>query len=156
LERFCEFLSVGDYYVPTINGFPYGAFHGERVKERVYLPDWRDPERLAYTNVLAELLAALIVGRVNVEGSVSTVPGAFRSNVTSAGDCAAIAINMLRHAAFLSELHDRTGVTVALAIEPEPACFMETVADAVQFFEQFLFEDRLVVCRRAHATPAER
>lgn len=144
LERFREFLSVGDYYVPTINGFPYGAFHGERVKERVYLPDWRDPARLAYSNILAELLAALTVNRVDVEGSVSTVPGAFRSNVTSPADGAAIAMNILRHAAFLSELRARTGVSVALAIEPEPACFMETVADAVQFFDQFLFDDRLV------------
>lgn len=27
-------------YVFTINGFPYGAFHGTPVKEAVYRPDW--------------------------------------------------------------------------------------------------------------------
>ena len=42
LDEFRAFLRDGDYYVPTINGFPFGAFHGERVKENVYLPDWRD------------------------------------------------------------------------------------------------------------------
>jgi len=52
LGDFREFLKAGRYYVPTINGFPYGAFHGQRVKERVYLPDWRDPARVAYTNPL--------------------------------------------------------------------------------------------------------
>src|SRR5690349_10069317 len=36
LDAFLRFLRDGNYYVLTINGFPYGAFHGERVKERVY------------------------------------------------------------------------------------------------------------------------
>ena len=144
LERFREFLSDGNYYVPTINGFPYGAFHGERVKERVYLPDWCDPKRLAYTNRLAGLLAALNADRVDVQGSVSTVPGAFRSNVTTEADREAIAMNILRHAAYLVELRERTGVTVTLAIEPEPACFIETVADAVQFFQRYLFDAPLI------------
>ena len=35
-----------DTYVFTLNGFPYGAFHATRVKEHVYLPDWRDRRRL--------------------------------------------------------------------------------------------------------------
>ena len=49
LTAFREFLRAGDYYVLTINGFPYGAFHGQRVKEQVYRPDWRDDARLEYT-----------------------------------------------------------------------------------------------------------
>ncbi len=31
--------------VETLNGFPYGNFHGQRVKERVFQPDWTTPER---------------------------------------------------------------------------------------------------------------
>ena len=49
-----------ELYVFTINGFPYGTFHGTRVKEEVYLPDWRDEERLRYTDELADLLAKLL------------------------------------------------------------------------------------------------
>src|SRR5512132_2221375 len=60
LDEFLAFLRDGDYYVPTINGFPFGAFHGERVKEQVYLPDWRDPRRIDYSNRLATILAALL------------------------------------------------------------------------------------------------
>ena len=30
------------FYVFTINAFPYGPFHGTRVKEDVYQPDWLD------------------------------------------------------------------------------------------------------------------
>jgi hypothetical protein len=33
LEELREFLARNDLYVFTINGFPYGKFHGARVKE---------------------------------------------------------------------------------------------------------------------------
>jgi hypothetical protein len=60
LNELKEFLRAHDLYVFTINGFPYGPFHGRPVKEQVYLPDWLDPERLAYTDRLADILAALL------------------------------------------------------------------------------------------------
>jgi hypothetical protein len=144
LDAFRGFLQAGDYYVLTINGFPYGAFHGQRVKEQVYRPDWRDDERLDYTNRLARLLAALLRDRAEIEGSVSTVPGAFRSEIASRADEAAMAIRMLRHAAELVSIRKRTGVTVTLAIEPEPACYIETIDDAIRFFQQHLFDPALV------------
>jgi len=58
LAAFRDFLEEHDGYVFTINGFPYGVFHGTRVKEEVYLPDWRDEARLVYTRRLARILAA--------------------------------------------------------------------------------------------------
>jgi hypothetical protein len=36
-------------YAFTFNGFPYGGFHAERVKQAVYLPDWTDPRRAEHT-----------------------------------------------------------------------------------------------------------
>ena len=54
-----DLLARHDLYVFTLNGFPYGPFHGVRVKEEVYQPDWSYPERLAYTNQLADLLRLL-------------------------------------------------------------------------------------------------
>lgn len=119
----------------SMNGFPYGPFHGARVKEQVYRPDWRDPARVAYTTGLADLMAEL-----NPEGafvSLSTVPGAFRSE--GEGHAAAMAANMLRVVAHLVRLERDTGRRVALAIEPEPCCFLETIAETVAFFERFLF-----------------
>ena len=144
LAAFREFLRAGDYYVLTINGFPYGAFHGQRVKEQVYRPDWRDDARLEYANRLARLLAVLLTDRPDIEGSVSTVPGAFRSEIAGGADEVAMATRMLRHAAELVALRQRTGVTITLAIEPEPACYIETVDDAVAFFRDFLFDPALV------------
>ena len=54
-------------YVFTINGFPYGCFHGARVKENVYVPDWRTPERRDYTNLLADILADLLPRNLTVQ-----------------------------------------------------------------------------------------
>jgi hypothetical protein len=141
LDAFLAFLRDGDYYVPTINGFPFGAFHRERVKENVYLPDWRDARRVAYSNQLADLLAALLRDRGMHEGSVSTVPGAFKGHMASAADAGAVAAGVLEHAAHLVELREQTGVTIVLAIEPEPSCFIETTAEAVDFFTNYLFSE---------------
>jgi hypothetical protein len=71
-RRFTDWLRENDCFVPTVNGFPYGSFHGERVKEQVYLPDWRRPERAAYTICLADLLAGWLPE--GMTGSISTVP----------------------------------------------------------------------------------
>ncbi len=38
LQTFRQWLAENNHYVFTINGFAYGAFHGERVKEDVYQP----------------------------------------------------------------------------------------------------------------------
>jgi hypothetical protein len=138
LSRFRDFLAAGDYYVPTINGFPYGAFHGERVKERVYLPDWRDSKRVEYTNRLATLLSDLLADRADIEGSVSTAPGAFRAHVRSSEDVEAIARGFRLHADHLRRIQESTGRTITLAIEPEPACYIETVDDVLTFFEDHL------------------
>ena len=154
LAEFLPFLDDGNYYVPTINGFPFGAFHGERVKERVYLPDWRDPARVEYSNRLANLLAILLSARHLTNGSVSTVPGAFKGHLQSNDDAAAIASSILAHAAHLVGLRALTGVTIALAIEPEPACFIETTAEAVDFFTRYLFDEAFVAawCAKHRAT----
>lgn len=134
-QHLVRLFQDGDFQAVTVNGFPYGRFHGVRVKEEVYLPDWRTAERLAYTCDLADLMAEL--SRPGALVSLSTVPGSFRPNATGAE--ADMAAAMLRAVAHLVALKERTGVTVALALEPEPHCFLETIADAVAFFQDHLF-----------------
>ena len=41
----------------SLNAFPFGDFHSERVKENVYLPDWSDVRRLEYTQRCSQFLA---------------------------------------------------------------------------------------------------
>ena len=142
LAEFRDFLRRNRMYVFTLNGFPYGTFHGTRVKEEVYLPDWRDPQRLCYTNLLADLLAELLPqalpGDSAVEGSVSTVPGAYKPALAGPQDVALMVEHLLRHVAHLVALRARTGRLIALALEPEPYCFLETIAETVDFFQHEL------------------
>ena len=139
LRAFQEFLDEQNFYVFTINGFPYGVFHKERVKEEVYLPDWMDEERLRYTNHLAGILASLLPGDPQLQGSVSTVPGAFKQRIQSRADVLRMAQNMLRHVAFLRDLNQQTGKIISLALEAEPCCYMETVDEVLAFFRDYLF-----------------
>src|SRR5437763_963592 len=44
LAAFRRWLEAHHCYVFTLNGFPFGRFHGVRVKEQVYAPDWTTPE----------------------------------------------------------------------------------------------------------------
>jgi sugar phosphate isomerase/epimerase len=136
LDELRAFLRGHGLYVFTINGFPYGPFHGAPVKERVYLPDWLDPERVAYSDRLARLLTSLLPDDPAVEGSVSTVPGAFRARVGSEADLTTMARHLLAHVATLHRLRETTGRTVVLALEPEPACILETTGEALAFLEQ--------------------
>ena len=136
LAEFCAFLASEGLYVFTINGFPFGAFHGTRVKDRVYRPDWREPARLAYSDACARVLAALLPD--GVEGSVSTVPVGYKAHFAATG-LEGAADMLLRHAATLASIARETGRTVALALEPEPCCVIETVEEAVAFFETHLF-----------------
>lgn len=138
--RFRYFLEDGGFYVFTVNAFPYGSFHGERVKEQVYEPDWRTPERVRFTNQVANLLAK--IAPPDVEPTISTVPGAFKANVRSQADVDRITEGFVRATAHLYKLWRRTGRTVVLAIEPEPACFLETTAELIAFFQDHLFARR--------------
>jgi len=142
IEAFKAFLAEAGLYVFTINGFPYGRFHGTRVKEAVYLPDWKDEARLRYSNRLADILVALLPEGRDIEGSISTVPGAFKPRVKDRHDIDAMVRILIRHAHHLADLEQRTGRTLRLALEPEPCCFLETIEEAIDFFETHLFSNQ--------------
>jgi hypothetical protein len=133
IEAFRDQLAALGAYVFTINAFPYGPFHGVRVKEQVYLPDWRAPERVRYSADSAAVLSALLPS--GVDGSISTVPGAFKENGKGADARSAMAVNMMRTVAGLVQIERSTGKHIALALEPEPCCALETVDESIAFFE---------------------
>ena len=134
LLQFQRWLEKHDCYVFTINGFPYGQFHGTRVKEQVYRPQWHTVERLDYTKALFEVLSEIVPS--GVAGSVSTLPGSFKAfnptkdeekrMVEMIGDCAK----------FIARLADRKGQDLHLGLEPEPLCYLETSTETVQFLER--------------------
>jgi sugar phosphate isomerase/epimerase len=156
LAKFKAELDADGLYCFTLNGFPYGAFHGTRVKENVYLPDWRDAERVRYTQGLVRILAELLP--LGVKGSISTVPGCFKPN--AAGAERRMADAMIDVVAMLVDVARSKGRHIALALEPEPECFLETTDEAVRFFERYLFgreaRQRLVDAADIEPADAER
>ncbi len=159
-EAFAELqdiLASGGLYVFTINGFPYGPFHGTRVKEEVYQPDWRTPERLAYSNLLADQLVRLLPDDPDLDGSISTVPGGFKPDCADPATITAMADNLLAHAAHLVQIRRDTGRTIALALEPEPYCLLETTQEAVDLFKDYLFNGNAVakLASLTGASPSE-
>ncbi len=134
LNIFREWLEKENCHVSGINGFPYGAFHGQSVKESVFLPDWTDPSRLEYTQKLFEILAAL--NPPNQQGTVSTLPGTFKKFNRSISQIDELQKNILACAEYLLRLRDRTGVTLKLALEPEPLGYFENTQQTIDFFDQ--------------------
>jgi len=138
LERLAQALWQHDLCCYTLNAFPYGDFHTERVKENVYLPDWASADRLNYTRDCAKILAQLMPE--GSEGSISTVPLGGRMNPTGPDFHAVCFRNLISTARFLSDLKKETGRTIRLAVEPEPMCEISSIPnDAVPQFRA-LFE----------------
>ena len=96
-----EFLARDELYIFTLNGFPYGTFHGKRVKEDVYLPDWRDERAPAYTRRTRRTCWPSLLPRGQRIGSISTVPGAFKPNASTPEAVARIVQQLIRHVAHL-------------------------------------------------------
>ena len=134
LNIFQEWLEKENCHVSGINGFPYGAFHGQSVKESVFLPDWTDPSRLEYTQKLFDILATL--NPPNQQGTVSTLPGTFKKFNRSVSQIGELQKNILACAEYLLRLRDRTGVTLKLALEPEPLGYFENTQQTIDFFDQ--------------------
>jgi len=138
LLAFQRWLAKTNCYVFTINGFPYGQFHGVRVKEHVYQPDWTTPERLAYTNLLFDLLAQLLPS--GIEGSVSTLPGSFKGFSLNTDTQKRIRENLWRCVEHIARVSAQTGRQFHLGLEPEPMCLLENSDETIQFFEQLRAE----------------
>ena len=132
-----------DLYVFTINGFPYGAFHGARVKEQVYAPGLagRAPARLhatAWRRSSPTLLpadAGSTAASARCRARFGRGAGSPATARRSPSDCCGTSRRWSRSR---RDRHDAS----RSALEPEPWCVLETVADAVAFFGEHLFSRR--------------
>ena len=136
MKRFRRWLDQNDSYVFTINGFPYGNFHGSRVKEQVYRPDWTSSERLDYTILLFSILEKLL--EPGEEGSVSTLPGSFKE-FHSKDEVPEVMIRNLNTCAVeIEKLCGSKNLDMHLGMEPEPLGMFETTPETVSFFEKLI------------------
>ncbi len=136
IGTFRQRLRLSGIRLVTVNGFPYGAFHGEGVKAEVYRPDWSDERRAEYTARLARILAAALPGD-RTTGTISTLPIG-DADALSDGDVDVAARTLCRFARWLSELESDTGKTIVLCLEMEPGCVLEDTATCIRFFTDVL------------------
>lgn len=140
LQAFRAWLDLENLYVYTVNGFPYGPFHGRTVKEQVYRPDWAEPERLDYSRRLARILAGLLPD--GLHGSVSTVPVGFKPDFADVTRLHRAIDHLLQLVAYLAELEHDSGQRIQYALEPEPGCCLELTRDLVDFFHRHLLTEQ--------------
>jgi hypothetical protein len=146
LAEFKDWLTFQGLYIFTLNGFSYGGFHHQVVKDRVYAPDWTSGNRTNYTLQLVHILAELLPEAI--EGGISTLPLSYKpwhlkktvrktaQNIEyvfrqSSRQIAQVVAEM----AYIAQ---STGKRMHLDLEPEPDGLLENVAEVITFFEQWL------------------
>jgi hypothetical protein len=140
MDAFKAWLRAENLYVFTLNGFPYGSFHHQVVKDLVYAPDWSTVERLTYTRRLVQILAELLPE--GMEGSISTLPLSYKpwfsgpealERVFQSSTTALISLVI-----DLVKLKAETGKLIHLGLEPEPDGLLENTQEVIAFFEHWL------------------
>ncbi len=135
LEKLKQKFEDAGLLAITLNGFPYSTFHDERVKERVYLPDWSSPQRLEYTLNLLEILSLLLPKGVN--GSISTLPVGYAA--LSSNEIIKRSVeNMAECALHFHACAQERETEIILSIEPEPDCVVGDMDEFVKFYNNRL------------------
>ncbi|MEC4985730.1 MAG: metabolite traffic protein EboE [Oscillatoria sp. PMC 1068.18] len=141
LAEFQSWLTAQNLYVFTLNGFPYGGFHQQVVKDKVYSPDWSKPARLDYTTRLLKILAHLLP--VGMDGGISTVPLSYKLWWEKDKHLSEIllkesSLNLARLTAEMVKIRQKTGKLLHLDLEPEPDGQIENTAEVIAYFEKSL------------------
>ncbi|MBH8554116.1 metabolite traffic protein EboE [Nostocaceae cyanobacterium CENA357] len=141
LSEFQLWLEEEDLYVFTLNGFPYGRFHREVVKDQVYAPDWSQQERLDYTLQLTNILAALLPNET--EGSISTLPLSYKpwykgNQLVQASVMDSASLHIAEVVSRMIRIHAEQGKLLHLDLEPEPDGLIENATEVVDYFQMHL------------------
>jgi hypothetical protein len=137
LAEFHGWLSDRNLYILTLNGFPFGSFHHQVVKDKVYAPDWTQRSRLDYTLNLAKILALLLPE--GIDGGISTLPLSYKpwhedTGIVFEKSC----FNLALVTAEMVRIQEHTGKLLHLDLEPEPDGLLENTAEVIDFFNKWL------------------
>ncbi|WP_281322584.1 metabolite traffic protein EboE [Flavobacterium aestivum] len=143
LLMFKVWLLQNEMYVFTINGFPYGNFHDEAVKDKVHLPDWTSNERLSYTQLLFTILCELLPS--DMEGGISTSPLSYKHWHRTEEELNQVKQTATKKLVYLVaqlvKFHETRGKKMHLNIEPEPDGVIENSDEYIAFFEEYLLQE---------------
>jgi len=156
LTQLQDWLTAHNCYVFTLNGFPYGGFHRQVVKDHVYAPDWAQRDRLTYTQRLLQILTALLPAEM--DGGISTVPLSYKPWLPRPAQRAAVFEASSQHlaqlAAAMSQIEAETGKRLHLDLEPEPDALLENADEVVAFFQDWLLPQGQTYLQQHHGIPA--
>ncbi len=141
LAKFKSWLTQQDLYVFTLNGFPYGGFHWQVVKDQVYAPDWSKLERLNYTLRLVKILCELLPP--GMEGSISTLPLSYkpwfkRNQLFQTSVIHTATLHIAQVVAEMVRICTKTGKLLHLNLEPEPDGLIENATEVIDYFQTYL------------------
>lgn len=148
LQAFKDWLEEEDCYVFTMNGFPYGGFHHQRVKDQVHTPDWTTAERVQYTIRLFRILAALLpegedTRGYRMDGGVSTSPLSYKfwfekDEQKKEAAFEQATFNIIQVLEQLVRTRRSGGAWLHLDIEPEPDGLIESSDELIGWYNHYL------------------
>ena len=141
LAQFQAWLTQEDLYVFTLNGFPYGGFHRQVVKDHVYAPDWSTQERVHYTLNLTQILATLLPE--GLDGGISTLPISYKpwsgeDQATFETVMKKSCLNIASVVAEMIRIYEETGKILHIDLEPEPDGLIENTSEVIDFYHNWL------------------
>ena len=141
LAHFQDWLTQEDLYVFTLNGFPYGGFHRQVVKDQVYAPDWSTQERVNYTLNLTKILATLLPE--GLDGGISTLPLSYKpwsgeNQATFETVLKKSCLNIASVVAEMIRICEETGKILHIDLEPEPDGLIENTSEIIDFYHNWL------------------
>ena len=139
LDEFKHWLQENKLYVFTMNGFPYGGFHRQVVKDQVHQPDWTTPARKEYTIRLFEILSQILPK--GQEGGISTSPLSYKhwfDQATQNQIFEQSTQNILEVLDFLIKTYEQKGQVLHLDLEPEPDGLLENSLEVINYYKNYL------------------
>lgn len=140
LSELKGWLEANHCYVFTLNGFPFGGFHRQVVKDEVHHPDWTTRDRTNYTLRLFEILSAIMPA--DMDAGISTSPLSYKHWHKNAEALEQVMAQCCEHLLEVVErlyvLKKEKGQVLHLDIEPEPDGIIENSSGLIQFYKDWL------------------
>lgn len=157
LAEFKSWLKANNCYVFTLNGFPFGNFHRQVVKDEVHFPDWSTAARKEYTLRLFAILAAIVPA--DMDGGISTSPLSYKYWHKTSTDLKKLMEQSCAHimevVEYLYQLKLDQNLDLHLDIEPEPDGVIEDSSGMVRFYNDWLIPTGVPILAEKFGISAE-
>jgi hypothetical protein len=142
---FLFWLKINNFYIKSVNGFPYSFFGSNYIKDNVYLPDWSNFKRYIYSRRIIILFSNFL--NKNNFGGISTLPLSYKYFFCnySYNNLYIKSIKYLYSLLILlNDIYVNNKIFIHLDIEPEPDCVVSNTLDYINFFKKWLL-DRIIL-----------